>query len=82
MKAAGQRLGIPILPRLLHRIAMLSAQVSIGDPVVVEAGVYLIHGQVVIDGLTEIVMWDNRRPFVHDRFAVGQLPRPGDRSPR
>jgi serine O-acetyltransferase len=30
------------------------AQVSIGDPVIVHPGVYLIHGQVVVDGLVEI----------------------------
>ena len=64
MKAATQRLGIPLLPRLLHRIAMTSAQVSIGDPVVVEAGVYVIHGQVVIDGYTEIGTGTTLGPFV------------------
>ncbi len=64
MKAATQRLGIPMLPRLLHRIAMTSAQVSIGDPVVVEAGVYVIHGQVVIDGYTEIGTGTTLGPFV------------------
>jgi serine O-acetyltransferase len=64
MKAASQRVGIPMLPRLLQRIAMMSAQVSIGDPVVVEAGVYVIHGQVVIDGLTEIGSGTTLGPFV------------------
>ena len=33
---------------------MVTAQVSIGDPVVMEPGVYIVHGQVVIDGLVEI----------------------------
>jgi serine O-acetyltransferase len=53
-KARMQALGIPILPRLAHRLAMMVAQVSIGDPVVMQPGVYLAHGQVVIDGFTEI----------------------------
>jgi serine O-acetyltransferase len=54
LKARWQALGVPVLPRLAHRLAMAIAQVSIGDPVVVEAGVYIVHGQIVIDGLVEI----------------------------
>lgn len=53
-KAALQRRGVIILPRLLHRMAMVLADVAIGDPVVVEPGVYIVHGQVVIDGFTRI----------------------------
>ncbi len=53
-KAAMQAKGIPLLPRIAHRKAMSSAQVCIGDPVVMAPGVYLAHGQVVIDGITEI----------------------------
>jgi len=53
-KAAMQARGIPILPRIAHRKAMSTAQVCIGDPVVMAPGVYLAHGQVVIDGITEI----------------------------
>src|SRR5680860_49813 len=53
-KARMQALGVPLLPRVAHRLAMMLAQVSIGDPVVVHPGVYIIHGQVVIDGLVEI----------------------------
>ncbi len=33
---------------------MVTAQISIGDPVVMAPGVYIVHGQVVIDGLAEI----------------------------
>lgn len=54
VKAALQRRGVPLLPRLAHRAAMVLAQVSIGDPVLVHPGVYVIHGQVVLDGLVEI----------------------------
>jgi serine O-acetyltransferase len=53
-KARMQALGIPFLPYLAHRIAIVSGQVSIGDPVLVHPGVYLPHGQVVVDGLIEI----------------------------
>lgn len=54
LKADLQRRGVPLLPRLAHRLAMVVAQVSIGDPVVVQPGIYIIHGQVVIDGLVEV----------------------------
>jgi serine O-acetyltransferase len=53
-KARLQALGVPVLPRLAHRLAMAAGQVCIGDPVVVAPGVYIVHGQTVIDGLTEI----------------------------
>jgi serine O-acetyltransferase len=53
-KAAMQRRGIPVLPRLCHHLAMATAQVCIGDPVLVHPGVYVPHGQVVIDGFTEV----------------------------
>ena len=53
-KARLQSLGVPVLPRILHRLAMAIAQVCIGDPVVVQPGVYLAHGQVVIDGVAEV----------------------------
>jgi serine O-acetyltransferase len=54
LKARLQALGVPVLPRLAHRLAMALAQISIGDPVVVHPGVYIVHGQVVADGLVEI----------------------------
>ena len=63
-KARLQTLGVPVVPRLLHRLAILLAQVCIGDPVIVRAGVYLPHGQVVIDGLTEVGEGCVIRPFV------------------
>ncbi len=54
LKARLQRAGVPVLPRLAHRLAVISGQVMIGDPVVVQPGFYLLHGQVVIDGVVEI----------------------------
>jgi serine O-acetyltransferase len=53
-KARLQALGVPLLPRVLHHLAMVIADVSIGDPVVIHPGVYIMHGQTVIDGFAEI----------------------------
>jgi serine O-acetyltransferase len=33
---------------------MMHSQVCIGNPVVIEPGIYIAHGQVVIDGFTKI----------------------------
>lgn len=63
-KARMQALGVPLLPRIAHRLAVLTGQVSIGDPVVVHPGVYLMHGQVVIDGVTEVSTGVTIGPFV------------------
>ena len=63
-KARMQAMGVPLLPRIAHRLAMALGQVTIGDPVVVEPGVYLLHGQVVIDGITEIHTGVTIGPFV------------------
>jgi serine O-acetyltransferase len=63
-KASLQALGVPLLPRLAHWVAMTSAQVSIGDPVIVQAGVYIVHGQVVVDGIVEIQTGAVLFPFV------------------
>ena len=54
MKARLQALGIPVLPWFAHRLAMVSAQVSIADAAVVQPGVFIPNGQVVIYGLVEI----------------------------
>lgn len=73
LKARLQALGVPILPRLAHRLAMEIAQVSIGDPVVMHPGVYLIHGQVVIDGLVEIHQGTVIGPFVTVGLRSGDV---------
>ena len=64
LKARLQQLGIPLLPRLAHRLALITGQVSIGDPVVVHPGLCLLHGQVVIDGIVEIHPGVVISPFV------------------
>lgn len=75
-KARLQALGIPVLPRLLHKLAMASAQVSIGDPVVMEAGVYIVHGQVVLDGLVRVETGVVISPFVTIGLRSGDVTGP------
>lgn len=72
-KARMQDLGIPLIPRLAHRLAMAAAQVSIGDPVVVAPGLYLLHGQVVIDGLVEVGPGVVIGPWVTIGLRAGEL---------
>lgn len=48
------RARVPLLPTVLHRLSMMLSQICIGDPVVMAPGVYIAHGQVVVDGLTTI----------------------------
>jgi serine O-acetyltransferase len=73
LKARLQALGVPVLPRLAHRLAMAIAQISIGDPVVMHPGVYLIHGQVVIDGLVEVGPGAVIGPFVTIGLRAGNV---------
>jgi serine O-acetyltransferase len=73
LKARLQALGVPVLPRLAHRLAMVLAQVSIGDPVIVEPGIYIIHGQLVVDGLVEIASGAVIGPFVTIGLRAGNV---------
>jgi serine O-acetyltransferase len=72
-KARLQALGVPLLPRICHRLAIAIGQVQIGDPVVVAPGLYLLHGQVVIDGLTEIGSQARIGPFVTIGLRQGSI---------
>jgi serine O-acetyltransferase len=72
-KARLQARGVPLLPRLAHRLAMTVAQVSIGDPVVVAPGIYVIHGQIVVDGLVEIAEGVVIGPFVTIGLRAGDV---------
>ena len=76
VKAAMQRRGVPVLPRLAHRLAMITGQVAIGDPVVIHPGVHLLHGQVVIDGLVEIHPGAVIGPFVTIGLMPGEIAGP------
>jgi serine O-acetyltransferase len=71
VKARLQARGVPVLPRLAHRLAIVCGQVAIGDPVVMREGVYLVHGQVVIDGLVEIGPGVVIAPFVTIGLRAG-----------
>jgi serine O-acetyltransferase len=55
---------VPVLPTVLHHVAVIWGQVSIGRYALLHPGVYLPHGQVVIDGLTEVRSGVALRPFV------------------
>lgn len=66
-------LGIPVLPMILRRIAIVIAQVHVGAPVILGPGVVLPHGQVVIDGLSEVGAGSIIRPFVTIGLAEGNV---------
>ncbi len=75
-KARLQQMRVPVLPRVLHRLAMLHSQVCIGDPVIVEPGIYIAHGQVVIDGLTRVSTGTILFPWVTLGLKSGVLQGP------
>jgi serine O-acetyltransferase len=75
-KARMQAMGVPIVPRLAHRLAMMTAQITIGDPVVVAPGVYIVHGQVVADGLSVIGAGVVISPFVTIGLRAGDVSGP------
>jgi serine O-acetyltransferase len=76
VKARSQSLRVPIVPIVAHHLAMSLAQVCIGDPVVIQPGLYLPHGQVVIDGLVVIERGTVIAPFVTIGLLAGQLQGP------
>ena len=53
-KVRMQVLGVPVLPWIFHRLAIMTGQVFIGDTVVLHPGVFIGHGMIVIDGFVEI----------------------------
>jgi serine O-acetyltransferase len=76
VKVSLQRHGIPVLPRLAHRLAIITGQVTIGDPVLIHPGLHLLHGQVVIDGLVEIHPGVLIGPFVTIGLQPGDIAGP------
>ncbi len=72
-KARLQGLGVPVLPRILHRLAILTSGIYIGDPVIVRPGVHLAHGQIVIDGIVEIGKGAMIFPFVTIGLRAGSM---------
>jgi serine O-acetyltransferase len=75
-KAACQARRLPVIPRLFHRLAMITGQICIGDPVVVQSGVYIPHGQVVVDGVVEIGTGVVLFPFVTVGLQAGEVKGP------
>lgn len=75
-KAALQARRVPFVPRVLHKAAMSSGQICIGDPVVVHAGIYIPHGQIVIDGVTEVHSRVMIAPFVTVGLIAGEFTGP------
>ena len=75
-KAACQARRVPVLPRILHRLAMVTGQICIGDPVVVEPGLYIPHGQIVVDGMVEIGTGVVLFPFVTVGLQEGEVQGP------
>ncbi|MBX3287287.1 MAG: hypothetical protein R2746_08350 [Acidimicrobiales bacterium] len=71
-KVACRARRIPVLPALLHHLSVVTGQVAIGDRAVLDAGIYLPHGQVVIDGLTHLESGVVVRPFVTIGLVDGQ----------
>src|SRR5690606_18984090 len=68
--------GVPIVPAVLHRIAIALGGMAIGDPVLLEAPVYINHGQVVIDGITRIGAGTLVGPFVSIGLVAGEYEGP------
>lgn len=81
-KVSCQARRIPLIPRLLHRMAIVTGQISIGDPVIMQPGVYIPHGQIVVDGITEIGAGAVLSPFVTLGLRGGILlgPKVGSRA--
>ena len=75
-KASLRARGIPVLPRIAHRVAIALGQLSIGDPVLMHPGVYVIHGQVVIDGIVEVHPQVTIAPWVTIGLRAGSFQGP------
>lgn len=54
LKGFFRRQGVPVLPALCDRLAILFWDVNIGNHTEIGAGLYLPHGYVVIDGIVRI----------------------------
>ena len=54
LRVALRRAHVPILPTILNKLTIWMFAIRIGDYVLVEPGVYINHGNVVIDGVTRI----------------------------
>ena len=73
VKAALQRRGVPVLPSLCHRLAIMVAGVAIDDKVIMHPGVHILHGPVVIGGVTEIHPGVVIGPFASIGLVAGDV---------
>jgi serine O-acetyltransferase len=53
-KRALQRRGVPVLPNVLDRACIFFFNVNLGDYTDIGGGLYLPHGNVVVDGMVRI----------------------------
>ncbi len=72
--------GWPIIPALLHRVAIIGFDIRIGEHVIIDEGLHIPHGNVVIDGITTIGRGCIVCPWVSIGVKQGQLvgPQIGD----
>lgn len=70
------RRGVPVLPGVFHSLSMMTSSTCIGDPVVIGPGWYLPHGNVVIDGITDIGPQALTAPFVSIGLQAGSFQGP------
>lgn len=54
LRVALRRAHIPILPTLVNKLCVWLFSIRIGDHALIEPGVYVNHGNVIIDGVTRI----------------------------
>ena len=62
--------GHPDPPRIAHRLAIMTAQISIADAAVIQPGVFIPNGQVVIQGMAAVDAGVVIGPWV----TIGLLP--------
>ncbi len=62
--------GVPVIPRLLYYASSFLYGVRIDNHVVIDAGVYIPHGQVVITGITRI----GRGCYMAPYTGIGLIP--------
>jgi serine O-acetyltransferase len=64
---------VPVLPGVLHKLCMALCQMCIGEPVVIEPGVYVPHGQIVVDGNVRIGRGAVLTPWVTIGLVAGNV---------
>jgi serine O-acetyltransferase len=72
--------GVPLLPRILQKLGLITAQLSIDEMTLIEPGANIAHGQAVIGGLTEIGRNCTVSPWVSIGLVAGDVqgPKIGD----